>query len=106
MASLSFREEIFVDRLTALCAIKQVEHCTISWLPSGDVRVSGFWDCAPIQGELAATVPAVAAANNRSDEIALRLETIRAMVVAGGVKHIHSAVDGLTDCIAQLRAMR
>lgn len=46
------------------------------------------------------------ATNNRSDEIALRLETIRAMVVAGGVQHIHSAIDGLTDCIAQLRAMR
>ena len=48
---LAFKEEVFEDRLTALCAIKQVQQCVVTWLPSGSVRVSGYWDCFHIQEE-------------------------------------------------------
>lgn len=44
--------------------------------------------------------------NNRSDEIALRLQTVAVRISAGGQEAVKSCLDTLNDCIAQLRAVR
>ena len=58
------------------------------------------------KAELAATVPPVAAANNRSDEIACQLDTVVTMLPVDGALNITESRRIVMDCIAQLRAMR
>ena len=58
------------------------------------------------KAELAATVPPVAAVNNRSDEIACQLDTVVTMLPVDGALNITESRRIVMDCIAQLRAMR
>ena len=64
------------------------------------------FDRASKSAESPGTVPPVGAANNRSDEIALQLETALAYARSGIPSNIGMVKNILTGCIAQLRAVR